>query len=84
MGLLFFKVIFKVSDITIVIISVFSYGITAIPFAFATNTSMLISNILGFFSLLGAPVMISMVTMFVEPDEVGKLNLYTFLNLSKP
>jgi hypothetical protein len=77
-GILVLKKFLHMRDTWVLIISIFTFGASNIPVAFPSNSNMYLSNWIGALGNIPSPVLSSLLTHYVEPDEVWK-NYKSFL-----
>jgi MFS family permease len=71
-GVILFKKILKLRDTTILVITFILFGASNIPIAFPTDLNMYISNYIGCTANIINPCLASLMTNFVDPDEIGR------------
>ena len=69
-GILVLKKLLKLRDTWLLIISVATMGASQIPVAFPTNFNMYLSNWISVLANMPNPVLSSLITNYVEPEEV--------------
>lgn len=72
-GILVLKKFLKLRDTWVLIISILTFGASNIPVAFPSNFNMYLSNWIGALGNIPSPVLSSLLTHYVEPDEVRSL-----------
>ena len=73
MGIFVLKKLFKLRDTWVLNIGLITFAISNIPIAWPTDFNMYLSNWLALVAGLISPTLSSLITHFVEPEEVRAL-----------